>query len=191
MAEAGAVITFEVSKQGAIYHGLATLLSQPSPQMQRATTPRRSIGSESGIPRQRPRSDELTDAHRPVAPPPQDRMSARSSPAINTRDPRSAQERLRTSSTGNVNQEAPPGTPTSQKSEPPSKAKSTPALLDDDDDDDGGFRQPIRFLMDLSFYEFLVDSRFLMYLAICAFVVDSNIYAFRLDSGYYTFLVDS
>lgn len=29
------MVTLEVAKQGAIYHGLATLLNQPSPMMQR------------------------------------------------------------------------------------------------------------------------------------------------------------
>ncbi|XP_078798601.1 afadin isoform X19 [Oryzias latipes] len=36
MTRTGAVVTLEVAKQGAIYHGLATLLNQPSPMMQRA-----------------------------------------------------------------------------------------------------------------------------------------------------------
>uniref|UniRef100_A0A8C5WE28 Afadin n=1 Tax=Leptobrachium leishanense TaxID=445787 RepID=A0A8C5WE28_9ANUR len=35
MTRTGAVVTLEVAKQGAIYHGLATLLNQPSPLMQR------------------------------------------------------------------------------------------------------------------------------------------------------------
>lgn len=35
MTRTGSVVTLEVAKQGAIYHGLATLLSQPSPMMQR------------------------------------------------------------------------------------------------------------------------------------------------------------
>lgn len=30
------MVTLEVAKQGAIYHGLATLLNQPSPMMQRS-----------------------------------------------------------------------------------------------------------------------------------------------------------
>ncbi|XP_072299557.1 afadin isoform X14 [Eucyclogobius newberryi] len=37
MTRTGAVVTLEVAKQGAIYHGLATLLNQPSPMMQRAS----------------------------------------------------------------------------------------------------------------------------------------------------------
>ncbi|XP_037305701.2 afadin isoform X15 [Pungitius pungitius] len=36
MTRTGSVVTLEVAKQGAIYHGLATLLNQPSPLMQRA-----------------------------------------------------------------------------------------------------------------------------------------------------------
>ncbi|XP_073407936.1 afadin isoform X15 [Dendrobates tinctorius] len=35
MTRTGSVVTLEVAKQGAIYHGLATLLNQPSPLMQR------------------------------------------------------------------------------------------------------------------------------------------------------------
>uniref|UniRef100_A0A8C1G4F2 Afadin, adherens junction formation factor a n=1 Tax=Cyprinus carpio TaxID=7962 RepID=A0A8C1G4F2_CYPCA len=35
MTRTGSVVTLEVAKQGAIYHGLATLLSQPSPMMPR------------------------------------------------------------------------------------------------------------------------------------------------------------
>uniref|UniRef100_A0A8C9SVV5 Afadin, adherens junction formation factor n=1 Tax=Scleropages formosus TaxID=113540 RepID=A0A8C9SVV5_SCLFO len=35
MTRTGSVVTLEVAKQGAIYHGLATLLNQPSPMMQR------------------------------------------------------------------------------------------------------------------------------------------------------------
>lgn len=35
-------MTLEVAKQGAIYHGLATLLNQPSPMMQRGEL----LGSE-------------------------------------------------------------------------------------------------------------------------------------------------
>ncbi|XP_077077402.1 afadin isoform X23 [Siphateles boraxobius] len=37
MTRTGSVVTLEVAKQGAIYHGLATLLSQPSPMMPRAS----------------------------------------------------------------------------------------------------------------------------------------------------------
>jgi len=35
MTRTGHTVTLKVAKQGAIYHGLATLLSQPSPIMQR------------------------------------------------------------------------------------------------------------------------------------------------------------
>lgn len=35
MTRTGSVVTLEVAKQGAIYHGLATLLNQPSPMMAR------------------------------------------------------------------------------------------------------------------------------------------------------------
>ncbi len=36
MTRTGQTVTLRVAKQGAIYHGLATLLSQPSPIMQRS-----------------------------------------------------------------------------------------------------------------------------------------------------------
>lgn len=35
LVRTGQVVTLEVAKQGAIYHGLATLLQQPSPVIQR------------------------------------------------------------------------------------------------------------------------------------------------------------
>lgn len=35
LVRTGPIVTLEVAKQGAIYHGLATLLSQPSPVMNR------------------------------------------------------------------------------------------------------------------------------------------------------------
>lgn len=35
MTRTGQTVTLKVAKQGAFYHGLATLLSQPSPIMQR------------------------------------------------------------------------------------------------------------------------------------------------------------
>lgn len=35
LVRTGTVVTLEVAKQGAIYHGLATLLQQPSPVIQR------------------------------------------------------------------------------------------------------------------------------------------------------------
>ncbi len=39
LVRTGPVVTLEVAKQGAIYHGLATLLSQPSPVMGRGKLP--------------------------------------------------------------------------------------------------------------------------------------------------------
>uniref|UniRef100_A0A673IPJ0 Afadin n=1 Tax=Sinocyclocheilus rhinocerous TaxID=307959 RepID=A0A673IPJ0_9TELE len=39
MTRTGSVVTLEVAKQGAIYHGLATLLNQPSPMMPREAYP--------------------------------------------------------------------------------------------------------------------------------------------------------
>lgn len=33
----GSIVTLEVAKQGAIYHGLATLLQQPSPLLNQGT----------------------------------------------------------------------------------------------------------------------------------------------------------
>uniref|UniRef100_A0AAV2K9G4 Afadin n=1 Tax=Knipowitschia caucasica TaxID=637954 RepID=A0AAV2K9G4_KNICA len=44
MTRTGSVVTLEVAKQGAIYHGLATLLNQPSPLMQRASDRREKNG---------------------------------------------------------------------------------------------------------------------------------------------------
>lgn len=38
MVRTGPIVTLEVAKQGAIHHGLATLLSQPSPIMTRGKT---------------------------------------------------------------------------------------------------------------------------------------------------------
>lgn len=43
MTRTSSVVTLEVAKQGAIYHGLATLLNQPSPMMQRGERSRRSL----------------------------------------------------------------------------------------------------------------------------------------------------
>ncbi|XP_065208154.1 afadin isoform X2 [Planococcus citri] len=40
LVRTGPIVTLEVAKQGAIYHGLATLLSQPSPVMTRVERPR-------------------------------------------------------------------------------------------------------------------------------------------------------
>ncbi|XP_067845327.1 afadin isoform X6 [Heptranchias perlo] len=54
MTRTGAVVTLEVARQGAIYHGLATLLNQPSPMMQRASDRR-----GSGKPRPKSEGFEL------------------------------------------------------------------------------------------------------------------------------------
>ncbi|XP_069091025.1 afadin isoform X7 [Pleurodeles waltl] len=54
MTRTGSVVTLEVAKQGAIYHGLATLLNQPSPMMQRASDRR-----TSGKPRPKSEGFEL------------------------------------------------------------------------------------------------------------------------------------
>uniref|UniRef100_A0A8C1I6P0 Afadin n=1 Tax=Cyprinus carpio TaxID=7962 RepID=A0A8C1I6P0_CYPCA len=43
MTRTGSVVTLEVAKQGAIYHGLATLLSQPSPMMPRGKQQRNNM----------------------------------------------------------------------------------------------------------------------------------------------------
>nr|XP_033794228.1 afadin isoform X3 [Geotrypetes seraphini] len=54
MTRTGSVVTLEVAKQGAIYHGLATLLNQPSPMMQRVSERR-----GSGKPRPKSEGFEL------------------------------------------------------------------------------------------------------------------------------------
>ncbi|XP_063163641.1 afadin isoform X6 [Candoia aspera] len=54
MTRTGTVVTLEVAKQGAIYHGLATLLNQPSPMMQRVSDRR-----GSGKPRPKSEGFEL------------------------------------------------------------------------------------------------------------------------------------
>ncbi|KAF6112582.1 afadin, adherens junction formation factor [Phyllostomus discolor] len=50
MTRTSSVVTLEVAKQGAIYHGLATLLNQPSPMMQR-------LSDRRGSGRPRPKSE--------------------------------------------------------------------------------------------------------------------------------------
>jgi len=50
MTRTSSVVTLEVAKQGAIYHGLATLLNQPSPMMQR-------ISDRRGSGKPRPKSE--------------------------------------------------------------------------------------------------------------------------------------
>uniref|UniRef100_UPI00398EF09F afadin isoform X6 n=1 Tax=Pristiophorus japonicus TaxID=55135 RepID=UPI00398EF09F len=54
MTRTGSVVTLEIARQGAIYHGLATLLNQPSPMMQRASDRR-----GSGKPRPKSEGFEL------------------------------------------------------------------------------------------------------------------------------------
>ncbi|KAK2502966.1 hypothetical protein MC885_004108 [Smutsia gigantea] len=54
MTRTSSVVTLEVAKQGAIYHGLATLLNQPSPMMQRVSDRR-----GSGKPRPKSEGFEL------------------------------------------------------------------------------------------------------------------------------------
>ncbi|XP_042528323.1 afadin isoform X14 [Dipodomys spectabilis] len=54
MTRTSSVVTLEVAKQGAIYHGLATLLNQPSPMMQRISDRR-----NSGKPRPKSEGFEL------------------------------------------------------------------------------------------------------------------------------------
>ena len=39
MVKSGANVTLRIAKQGAIYHGLATLLNQPTPVVSRGTSP--------------------------------------------------------------------------------------------------------------------------------------------------------
>ncbi|EDL83216.1 rCG29130, isoform CRA_a [Rattus norvegicus] len=51
MTRTSSVVTLEVAKQGAIYHGLATLLNQPSPMMQR-------ISDRRGSGKPRPKSED-------------------------------------------------------------------------------------------------------------------------------------
>lgn len=59
MTKTGNVVCLKVSKQGAIYHGLATLLSQPSPTMQRANGPKKTaLMQQEASMKTRPRSEE-------------------------------------------------------------------------------------------------------------------------------------
>ncbi|XP_061430653.1 afadin isoform X6 [Lethenteron reissneri] len=53
MTRTGSVVTLEIAKQGAIYHGLATLLNEPSPTTQHRGTDRRTGGKA------RPKSEGL------------------------------------------------------------------------------------------------------------------------------------
>ena len=82
MMRTGSVVTLEVARQGAIYHGLATLLSQPSPVMSRGG------GGANGPPRHRESARDLRQT--PVngfppqqQPPPGGRMpQSKSTPAL-------------------------------------------------------------------------------------------------------------
>lgn len=42
MTQSGQIVTLEIAKQGAVYHGLAKMLSQPSPKTQRRANPQQS-----------------------------------------------------------------------------------------------------------------------------------------------------
>ncbi|XP_060061139.1 afadin isoform X5 [Erinaceus europaeus] len=64
MTRTGSVVTLEVAKQGAIYHGLATLLNQPSPMMQRVSERR-----GSGKPRPKSEGFELYNSSAPSGSP--------------------------------------------------------------------------------------------------------------------------
>ena len=59
MTRTSSVVTLEVAKQGAIYHGLATLLNQPSPMMQRGERSRRSLARRAASARDRCRGRHL------------------------------------------------------------------------------------------------------------------------------------
>ncbi|KAL4233546.1 Mllt4p [Mactra antiquata] len=118
MTRTGHSVTLKVAKQGAIYHGLATLLSQPSPVMQRASqqktpmTPNKQRPGEEGPP---PYNGMPEHDHRPGMKPdtrslPRDMRGqglrgpdSRSSPALNSdQQHMSAAERLRVPSAGNL-----------------------------------------------------------------------------------------
>ncbi|XP_077977276.1 uncharacterized protein LOC144432854 isoform X2 [Glandiceps talaboti] len=62
MMHSGPHVALEVAKQGAIFHGLATLLSQPSPIMQRAMPPRQHAGT---FGRHRPKSEDILGSGAP------------------------------------------------------------------------------------------------------------------------------
>ncbi|XP_014251029.1 afadin isoform X2 [Cimex lectularius] len=80
LVRTGPIVTLEVAKQGAIYHGLATLLSQPSPVMARG--PRRM--SERDLP-SRVLSEQQTQPARGQLPPhPPQMHSSKSVPSLNT-----------------------------------------------------------------------------------------------------------
>uniref|UniRef100_A0A0K8TDQ8 Afadin n=2 Tax=Lygus hesperus TaxID=30085 RepID=A0A0K8TDQ8_LYGHE len=80
LVRTGPIVTLEVAKQGAIYHGLATLLSQPSPVMARG--PRRM--SERDLP-SRVLSEQQNQPGRGQLPPHTPQMiSSKSVPSLNT-----------------------------------------------------------------------------------------------------------
>ena len=108
MTRTGQQVTLRVAKQGAIYHGLATLLSQPSPIVQRAASAgaggpapggpgmvagspaRRSAGPGGKMHPPRPKSEDVSRFNESPGPPPgmrdfpgqQGMYGARSSPAL-------------------------------------------------------------------------------------------------------------
>lgn len=59
------MVTLEVAKQGAIYHGLATLLNQPSPMMQRSKGWRRSTNPSLPEPGRCRAAEPPRTCHRP------------------------------------------------------------------------------------------------------------------------------
>ena len=74
MTKTGQTVTLRVAKQGAVYHGLADLLSQPSPIMQRsaamAPSPtRRSAGPGGQKMMPRPKSEDVSRFNESPAPP--------------------------------------------------------------------------------------------------------------------------
>ena len=74
MTKTGQTVTLRVAKQGAVYHGLADLLSQPSPIMQRsaamAPSPtRRSAGPGSNKMMPRPKSEDVSRFNESPTPP--------------------------------------------------------------------------------------------------------------------------
>nr|XP_024215475.1 afadin isoform X1 [Halyomorpha halys] len=79
LVRTGPIVTLEVAKQGAIYHGLATLLSQPSPVMTRG--PRRM--SERDLP-SRVLSEQQGQQGRGQLPPHPQIHSSKSVPSLNT-----------------------------------------------------------------------------------------------------------
>ncbi|CAG0888922.1 unnamed protein product, partial [Darwinula stevensoni] len=62
MMKTGQVVTLEVAKQGAIFHGLATLLSQPSPTITRGSLRRRQQQQQQQQQQQRPLSEDLSSS---------------------------------------------------------------------------------------------------------------------------------